>query len=127
MRTVILKPGKFAKVDDIDLSYQTLSNLVGGYIEMTFPFADEEIAVISNEEAKLLELPPNRGIRNSDGRVLDIYCGPMIVVALDHEGNYRSLTRREIDLVMKEWLEPESKADWDGVKPRRYPQVVAFG
>ena len=127
MRTVILKPGKFAKVDDIDLSYQTLSNFVGGYIEMTYPFSDEEIAVISNEEAKLLDLPPNRAIRNSDGRVLDIYCGPMIVVALDHEGNYRSLTRREIDLVMKEWLEPESKADWGGVKPRRYPQVVAMG
>ena len=127
MRTVIIKPGKFAKVDNINLSYQTLSRLVGGYIAMTYPFDDEEIAVVSNEAAKLMDLPPNRAIRDSTGQVIEIYFGPMIVIALDHEGNYRSMSRREIDLVMKEWLEPESKADWGGIKPRRYPQVVAMG
>ena len=125
MKAIVIKPGKYACIKNLDLSYHNLRTLVGGYIEMTYPFPDEEIAVISNEEAKLLDLAPNRAIRSSEGEVIDIYCGTMVVVALAPEGEYRSLTEEEVNLVMKTWERPESKSDWGGVKPNTKIHVLA--
>ena len=117
MKAIILKPGKHGEVVDIDLSYNNLRSLVGGNIEMTYPFEDEYLAVISNEEAKLLDLPPNRADRRSDASIADIYCGTMVVVALAPEGDYRDLTDEEENLVMKMWGPLEGKDDWGGAKP----------
>ena len=125
MKSIVIKPGKFARVTDLDLSYHKLRDVVGGYIEMTYPFPDEEIAVISNEEAKLLDLAPNRAIRRADGTVIDIYCGPMVVVALAPEGEYRDLTDQEINLILQMWEQPESKTDWGGAKPNMTIRVCA--
>ena len=125
MKAIVIKPGRHACLRDLDLSYHNLRTLVGGYIEMTYPFPDEEIAVISNEEAKLLDLAPNRAIRSSEGEVIDIYCGTMVVVALAPEGEYRSLTEEEVNLVMKTWERPETKSDWGGVKPNTKIHVLA--
>ena len=125
MKAIVIKPGKTAKVTDLDLSYHSLRTLVGGYIEMTYPFPDEEIAVISNEEAKLLDLAPNRAIRRADGTVIDIYCGTMVVVALAPEGEYRSLTTEEVNQVMAVWERPETKSDWGGAKPNTTIRVFA--
>lgn len=58
MNAIIIKPGKYARITEIEPIYSVLRSLVGGNIEMTYPFEDEYLSVISNEEAKLLELPP---------------------------------------------------------------------
>ena len=125
MKAIVIKPGKFARVKDLDLSYHTLRTLVGGNIEMTYPFEDEYLAVISNEESKLLDLPPNRAARRTDGSVADIYCGTMVVVALAPEGEYRSLTNREAKTVLQMWGPPEDKNTWGGAKPNTTIQVFA--
>ena len=117
LRAIVIKPGKFAQVKDIDPTYSALRSLVGGNIEMTYPFEDEYLAVISNEEAKLLDLPPNRAARRADGSVADIYCGTMVVVALAPEGEYRDLTKAEAKTVLQTWGQPENKDDWGGAKP----------
>ena len=125
LKAIVIKPGKFARVKDLDLSYHTLRTLVGGNIEMTYPFEDEYLAVISNEESKLLDLPPNRAARRTDGSVADIYCGTMVVVALAPEGEYRSLTNREAKTVLQMWGPPEDKNTWGGAKPNTTIQVFA--
>ena len=117
MKAIVIKPGKFARIEDIDPTYSTLRSLVGGNIEMTYPFEDEYLAVISNEESKLLDLPPNRATRRTDGTVADIYCGTMVVVALAPEGEYRDLTKREAKTVLQMWGTPEDKDTWGGAKP----------
>jgi hypothetical protein len=117
MKAIILKPGRHGEVTDLDLSYNNLRSLVGGNIEMTYPFEDEYLAVISNEEAKLLDLPPNRAARRADGTVADIYCGTMVVVALATEGEYRDLTNKEAKMVLQMWGPPEDKDSWGGAKP----------
>ena len=117
MKAIIIKPGKFARIEDIDPTYTELRTLVGGNIEMTYPFEDEYLAVISNEESKLLDLPPNRAVRRNDGSVADIYCGTMVVVALASEGEYRDLTNKEAKTVLQMWGSPEDKDSWGGAKP----------
>ena len=117
MKAIVIKPGKYARIEDIDPTYSTLRSLVGGNIEMTYPFEDEYLAVITNEEAKLLDLPPNRAARRNDGSVADIYCGTMVVVALAPEGEYRDLTNKEAKTVLQMWGPPENKDSWGGAKP----------
>ena len=117
MKTIVIKPGKYARIEDIDLAYPALRTLVGGNIEMTYPFEDEYLAVISNEEAKLLDLPPNRAVRCSDGSIADIYCGTMVVVALAPEGEYRDLTKTEAKTILQMWGSPEDKDSWGGAIP----------
>ena len=112
LKAIILKPGKFARITEIDPTYKNLSSLVGGRLEMTYPFEDEYLAVISNEEAKLLDLPPNRASRRTDGTVADIYCGTMVVVALAPEGEYRDLTRAEAKMVLRVWGKPDEHIRW---------------
>ena len=125
LKAIVIKPGKFAGVKDINPTYSALRSLVGGNIEMTYPFEDEFLAVISNEEAKLLDLPPNRAARRTDGTVADIYCGTMVVVALAPEGEYRDLTKREAKTVLQMWGTPEDKDTWGGAKPNTTIQVFA--
>ena len=125
LKAIVIKPGKFAQVKDINPTYSALRSLVGGNIAMTYPFEDEYLAVISNEESKLLDLPPNRAIRRADGSVIDIYCGTMVVVALAPEGEYRDLTNKEAKTVMKMWGVPEDKDDWGGAKPNMAIRVFA--
>jgi hypothetical protein len=117
LKAIIIKPGKYARLKEIDPIYSVLRTLVGGNIEMTYPFGDEYLAVISNEEAKLLDLPPNRAARRADGTVADIYCGTMVVVALATEGEYRDLTNKEAKMVLQMWGPPEDKDSWGGAKP----------
>ena len=117
MKAIVIKPGKYARIEDIDPTYSTLRSLVGGNIEMTYPFEDEYLAVISNEESKLLDLPPNRAARRTDGTVADIYCGTMVVVALAPEGEYRDLINKEAKMVLQMWGPPEDKDSWRGAKP----------
>ena len=117
MKAIIMKPGKYGEAKDIDPTYNNLCNLVGGYIEMTYPFMEANLAVISNEESKLLDLSPNRAARWEDGTIADIYCGPMVVVGLDDDGEFRSLTDEEENLIMEKWGRPEDKDDWGGTKP----------
>ena len=117
LKAIVIKPGKYARITEIDPTYSALRSLVGGNIEMTYPFEDEYLAVISNEEAKLLDLPPNRAARRADGTVADIYCGTMVVVALAPEGEYRDLTKTEAKMVLKMWGMPENKDSWGGAKP----------
>ena len=125
MKAIVIKPGKFAREEVLDLSYSALRSLVGGNIEMTYPFEDEYLAVISNEESKLLDLPPNRAIRSANGSVIDIYCGTMVVVALAPEGEYRDLTRREAKTVLQMWGPPEDRGTWGGAKPNMAISVFA--
>lgn len=117
MEAIIIKPGKFARIAEIEPTYSVLRALVGGNIEMTYPFEDEYLAVISNEEAKLLDLPPNRAARRTDGSIADIYCGTLVVVALAPEGDYRDLTKSEAKTVLQMWGQPEGKDAWGGAKP----------
>ena len=117
MEAIIIKPGKFARIAEIEPTYSVLRTLVGGNIEMTYPFEDEYLAVISNEEAELFDLPPNRAARRTDGSIADIYCGTMVVVALALEGEYRSLTNKEAKMILQMWGPPEDKDTWGGAKP----------
>jgi hypothetical protein len=71
MQVVIVEPKKKPTVQNIDDGFEAMQKIVGGTIQAIYPF-EEPIALICNDEGKLLNLPLNRALRDSDGRVYDI-------------------------------------------------------
>ena len=62
IRVVLVEPGKRARAAEIGSSLKELQKTVGGYIQAIYPF-EEPVALICNEEGKLLGLTLNRALR----------------------------------------------------------------
>ena len=78
LRVIYVEPGKRAQTIEIDDDLKAMQNLVGGMIEEYMPFEDD-VAIICNDEGKMLGLPLNRGIRGEDGQLQDIIAGDFFV------------------------------------------------
>lgn len=61
IRVLLVQPGKYPKEVSIGDSLESMQTVVGGYIEEYMPFEDE-VAIICNEEGKMMGLPLNRAI-----------------------------------------------------------------
>ena len=91
---------ELAYVDEIDATLESYQQLVGGYIEIIYPFDGYEVALVLNEEGKLKGLPVNRYLMQ-DGIPYDIIVGDAFVIgAHDDEEDFTSLTDEEADAVM---------------------------
>ena len=78
IEVIYIEPSKEAEVIKIDRNLETMQQLVRGYIEEYMPFEDE-VALICNEEGKMLGLDLNRGIKNENGDLQDIICGNFFI------------------------------------------------
>lgn len=87
---VVVEPGKDAEIKEIDSSLESLQAIVGGYIEAIYPFEDK-VALICNEEGKIISLPFNRLMRNEYGSVCDVIAGTFLITGLTDE-NFGSLS-----------------------------------
>lgn len=59
MRVLVVEPGKRPVEQEIDGSLESMQKLVGGTIQAVYPF-EEPVALICNDEAKLLNMESNR-------------------------------------------------------------------
>ncbi len=96
-----LQPPKEIIISD---SLSELQRLVEGNIECIYPFSDPVI-IIANEEAKINNLKPNRGIYQDD-ELVDIVAGSFLIVG-DGEESFESLTPEMIEKYSKEYEKPE--------------------
>ena len=95
LRVLVVEPGKPSAVQEIGGSLESMQRLVGGYIQAVYPF-DDPVALICNEEGKLLGLPMNRTLRDERGVPYDIVCGTFFLAGIA-EDDFASLTDRQIE------------------------------
>ena len=82
---VYCKPGERAETVEMEDKLEVMQELVGGLIQEYMPFHSDtdprydDVAIICNEEGKLMRLPPSRAITDEDGRVMDVICGPFFI------------------------------------------------
>ena len=97
MRVIIVEPYKEPYEKEINGKLKTLQGFVGGLIQVLYPFEDEHIALICNDEGKLLGLPLNRALRNSLGEIYDIISGTFLICSAPPDSeNFESLTKEQI-------------------------------
>ncbi len=86
-----IAPGQRPQQVEIDNDLKALQQAVGGSIDAVYPFADQ-VAIICNDEGKLMGLPLNRALRDEDGQMYDAVAGTFLVVGLG-EDDFVSLSR----------------------------------
>ena len=97
MRVLVIEPYKEPYEKEINGKLKTLQGLVGGLIQVIYPFEDEQIALICNDEGKLLGLPLNRALRNERGEIYDIISGTFLLCsAPPTSSNFESLSDEQM-------------------------------
>lgn len=79
-----IAPGQYPKQVKISNSLESLQKEVGGTIAAVYPFTDP-VAIVCNDEGKLLGLPMNRALRDEHGQTYDVVAGNFLVVGLGEE------------------------------------------
>lgn len=98
LKVLVVKAGEKPYVKEIDSGLKSLQAEVGGFIECLYPWKDP-VALICNEEGKLLSLPENRILFSKDtGRVWDVICGTFLLTGLGSE-DFASLSEQEIEIL----------------------------
>ena len=94
LKVLIVEPRKAPYVAEIPAGPESLQKLVGGLIQALYPF-DDPVAIIANDEGKLLGLPWNRPLFDEEGNIYDILVGTFLVTGLT-EDDFGSLSDEQI-------------------------------
>ena len=114
MQVVVVEPKKKPEVREIGDSLESMQKIVGGLIEAVYPF-DEPVALIANEEGKLLNLPLNRALRDDEGTVYDIISGTFFLCAAPPDSDrFAGLTDQQVKTYMERFAMPEMFLDVGG-------------
>ena len=100
-----IAPGQHPQQVEIDKNLKALQQAVGGSIDAVYPFADP-VAIICNDEGKLMGLPLNRALRDEDGQMYDAVAGDFLVVGLGEE-DFASLTPELAQKYEEHFHQPE--------------------
>ena len=107
MQVIVVEPKKKPMVRDIDAGLESMQKIVGGSIQAVYPF-DQPMALICNEEGKLLNLSLNRALRDDAGNVYDIISGTFFLCAAPTDSDhFAGLTDQQVKMYMERFSLPE--------------------
>ena len=107
MQVVVVEPKKKPTAQDIGSDLESMQKIVGGSIEAIYPF-EEPVALICNEEGKLLNLPLNRALRDDEGNVYDIISGTFFLCAAPPDSeHFAGLSDQQAKAYMERFSMPE--------------------
>ena len=96
MKILVVEPNKRPAVKEIDGSLSSMQEIVGGFIEALYPW-EEPVALIANDEGKLLGLPLNRALVDEDGQIWDMVAGTFFLCGLPAgSDSFGSLTGEQL-------------------------------
>lgn len=113
MRILVIEPEHRPEVREIEDSLTTMQQIVGGLIQPIY--LDDSVALICNDEGKLMNLPANRGLRDKDGQMYDIVFGTFFLCGVPADSDhFTSLTQEQIEQYRKMFYIPEMFWGMDG-------------
>lgn len=108
MKVLVIKPENKPQVQEIDGTLESMQSLVGGTIQAIYPFEDQ-VALICNDEGKLLHLQMNRALRDEEtGKTFNILCGTVFLCgAPAEEPCFTDLSEEQIQKYTEMFYYPE--------------------
>ena len=101
-----IAPGQYPEQVEIDNDLKALQQAVGGSIGASYPFSDP-VAIVYNDDGKLMGLPLNRALRDGDGDIYDIVAGKFFICGLGDE-NFASLPKELQQKYEEKFRQPEA-------------------
>ena len=105
MRILVVDPFKRPAVREIDNTLEAMQQLVGGTIQVIYPF-DDPVAIVANDEGKMLGLLPNRRLYDDNDVAYDVICGIFFICGVTEDG-FGSLTEDQVEKFTKKYETPE--------------------
>ena len=105
MTVLAVLPGKAPERMELDGSLESMQKFVGGTIQALYPFSDP-VAIVCNDDGKMMGLEYNRALRDDDGNIYDILCGPFFICGLGEE-NFSSLPEDLLRKYAQRFRHPE--------------------
>ena len=113
MQVLVIEPERRPKVRDIDGSLKSMQEIVGGLIQPIY--LDDSVALICNDEGKLMNLPANRGLRDKARQIYDIVFGTFFLCGTPADSDhFTSLTPEQIEQYQERFCTPEMFWGMDG-------------
>ena len=107
MKVVMIEPGAEARIVEIDPSLRGMQCAVQGYIEAVALPVEDNVRLICNEEGKLMDLPPNRALRDPDSKaVTDVVVGTCFICA-ERGGEFVGLSDKQAEAYKEMFLKPQ--------------------
>lgn len=108
LKVLLIEPEKYPKVIEIDDTLEAMQEVVGGQIEEYMPFEDE-VAIICNEEGKVMGLPLNRAIYDETNKeIIEIMAGKFFIAYAPIESEkFLSLPKDLADKYSEKFRYPE--------------------
>ena len=101
MKVLIVEPGQYPREADIEPTLEAKQKIVGGLIDVAYPFPDDNVCVVLNDEGKLMGLPLNRALGDYDG-----IAGTFFVCGYNEE-NFVGLTPEQFTRYEKFYHDPQ--------------------
>ena len=112
MNVLKIMPGRKPEQVVISHTLEAMQQLVSGSIQAIYPYNDN-VALVCNEEGKILGLEPNRAVYDEDtGDILDIISGTFFICGLSAD-DFCSLTSQQLERYSTLFRHPEAFF-WNG-------------
>ena len=109
MQIVLVEPNKAARPVEIEDNLHAMQALVGGPIQALYPWEDP-VALICNDEGKILGLPLNRVLGD-----YEIIAGTFFICGIQGE-NFSGLTEQQIQKYQQMFRSPEKFINTPGIR-----------
>lgn len=106
IKVIMLEPMKKAYVTEIGNDIRSLQEAVGGNIEIIYPFEEDNLCLVCNEEGKINGLQLNRTIMDNNGNLIDIIAGKAFICDCSGE-NLKGLAFNDTEKYLKRYQYPE--------------------
>lgn len=104
IKILVVNPHEYPVVQEVDDALETYQELVGGYIQVLYPWKDK-VGLVCNDEGKIMGLEANRELTTEDGQVYDIIAGTFFICGLGND-DFKSLTDEQIKKYTEMFREP---------------------
>ena len=106
IEVLMVEPGQYPRVDRIGADLHSLQKAVGGDIQAVYPFSDP-VALLCNDDGKVIGLPLNRALRDEKGEIYDIIAGKFFICGLGEE-DFTSLPKELQKKYEDKFCQPEA-------------------
>ena len=109
MKVLVIEPHKLPYPLEIDGTLAAMKQIVGGTIQAVYPFSDP-VALICNDEGKLLGLPLNRALYHPEtDELYDIIAGTFFLCGAPPDADhFTSLTDSQLEKYIQYFHTPET-------------------
>ena len=109
MKVLVVEPNRTPYLAEITDGLKGMQQIVGGLIDAVYPFA-EPVALICNDEGKLLGMPLNRALYDPDtDKMYDTIAGTFFLCGCSPESDcFTSLSEEQIARYAERFHDPET-------------------